>query len=93
MSYSSFHLLLQGKPTFKVMMLYLPNTLGFFSKYIHKYSYHLIIAMYLQSRKGRQHSPWWVHEGTEAQVQWSTTLYSTVSLAPKAAAYRDLLLI
>lgn len=29
MSYSSFHLLLQGKPTFKVMMLYLPNTLGF----------------------------------------------------------------
>lgn len=29
-SYSLFPLLLQGKPTFKVMMLYLPNTLGFF---------------------------------------------------------------
>ena len=67
MSYSSFPLLLQGKSTYKVTMLYLPNTLGFFSKYVHKYSYHFIVAMYLRSREGRHHSPWWVHEGTEAQ--------------------------
>ena len=84
MSYSSFPLLLQGKSTYKVTMLYLPNTLGFFSKYVHKYSYHFIVAIYLQSREGRHHSPWWVHEGTEAQVQRSTILYSTISLAPKA---------